>query len=132
MHPRHQGPGWGAGPVPSPPLAPPARGGLSPPPGRLSAGEPSARGASRGSARHGPLPGKMCSSPAVFPPASLFLSTHLFSFSSRLYLKDDVRPSTSLPSPPLASPPPEDEFHLCLETGQETINIYGYQGKVEL
>lgn len=94
------GPGWGVGLVPSPSLASSARGGLPPPPGKLSAGEPS-----RGSSQRRRLPGKMCSSPGVFPPASLFLSTHLFSFSSRLYFKDDVRPSTSLPSPPLPSPP---------------------------
>lgn len=94
------GPGWGAGLVPSPSLASSARGGLPPPPGKLSAGEPS-----RGSSQSCRLPGKMCSSPSMFPPASLFLSTHLFSFSSRLYFKDDVRPSTSLPSPPLPSPP---------------------------
>lgn len=60
----------------------------------------------RGSPRkRGHLPGKMHASPAVFPPASLFLSTHLFSFSSRLYFKDDVLPSTSLPSLPASFSP---------------------------
>lgn len=47
--------------------------------------------------KRGCLPGKTRGSPAVFPPASLFLSVHLFSLSSRLYFEDDVLPSTSLP-----------------------------------
>lgn len=75
--------------------------------------------------KRGRLPGKTHGSPAVFPPASLFLSVHLFSLSSRLYFKDDVLPSTSLP--------PAGRWISSVPWNRaRTINIYGYQGKVEL
>lgn len=92
------------------------------PPGMCPQGSPPPAGRPEGSARHCRLPGKMCSSPAVFPPACLFLSTHLFSFSSHLYFKDDVRPSTSLPSPPPPPPlppPRKMNFIWALKQGKE-------------